>query len=90
MVIPRTQIEQDVEYHGVTKPSRGENPVAASSNFFELGHSAALSPVVATIARCRVIHRVARNRKKARRAAVAAQMRDHAFRNRTTDPVSDD
>ena len=88
--VARIQRELDAEDHGIKKPSRGKKLVAARANVFERGDMAAVASVDATIARRKATHRAARNRKKARKAAVAAQMRNYAFQNRTPDPLSDD
>ena len=50
----------------------------------------AVASVDASIAQHQATRRAARNRKKARKGTVAAQMRDYAFQNRTPDPLSDD
>ena len=88
--VARIQKELDAEDYGVAKPSRGEKLVAARANAFERGDMAAVASVDATIAQRQANRRAARNRKKARKAAVAAQMRNYAFQNRTPDPISDD
>ena len=64
--------------------------VAARAKAFERGDMQAVAPVDATIPKRQATRRAARNRKKARKAAVAAQMCDYAFQNRTPDPLSDD
>ena len=64
--------------------------MAARADAFEHGDMAAVASVDATIAQRQATRRASRHRKKARKAAVAAQMRDYAFKNRTPDPLSDD
>ena len=49
---------------------------------------AAVASVNASIAQRQVTRRAARNRKKACKAAVAPQLRNYAFQNRTPDPLS--
>ena len=88
--VARIQRDLDAEDHGIKNPSRGEKLVAARANAFERGDMAAVASVDATIAQRQATRRAARNRKKARKAAVAAQMRTYAFQNRTPDPLSDD
>ena len=88
--VARIQKELDAEYHGAYKPSRGEKLVAARANTLERGEMEAVASVDATITKRQATRRAARNREKARKAAEVAQMRDHAFQNRTPDPLSDD
>ena len=88
--VARLQRELDAEDHGIVKPSRGEKLVAARANAYERGELAAVASVDASIAQRQATHRAARHRKKARKAAVAAQQRDYAFKNSILDPLSDD
>ena len=88
--VARIQRELDADEYGVTKPFRGEKLVAARANAFERGDMAAVASVDASIAQRQATRRATRHRKKARKAAVAAQMRDCAFKNRTPDLLSDD
>ena len=88
--VARVQKEMDAEDHGVVKPSRGEKLVAARTNAYQRGDMATVASVDASIAQRQATRRAARNRKKARKAIVAAQMRNYAFQNRTPDPLSDD
>ena len=64
--------------------------VAERADAFERGDVAAVASVDATITQRQATGRAAHHRKKARKAAVAAQMRDYAFNNRTSDPLSDE
>ena len=82
----RIERELDAEDHGVTKPSRGEKLVLARAKAFERGDMVAVASVDATIAQRHATRRAARHRKKARKAAVAGQMRNYAFQSRTPDP----
>ena len=86
----RIQRELEADEYGVTKQSRGEKLVAERGNAFERGDMVAVASVDATIAQRQATRRAARHRKKARKAAVAAQMRNYAFQNRTPDPLSDE
>ena len=88
--VARIQKELDAEDHGIKKPSRGEKLVAARANACERGDREAVESVDASITQRQATRRAVRNRKKARNAAVAAQMRDYAFQNRTRDSLSDD
>ena len=88
--VARLQRELDDEDHGVTKPSRCEKLAAAGANAFERGDMVAVAPIDATISQRQDTRRDARNRKRAREAAVAAQTCDYAFQNNTPDPLSDD
>ena len=74
----------------LSKAFRGEKLVAARANAYERGDMAALASFDKSIAQQQATRRAARNRKKARKAAVAAQMRDYAFQNSIPDPLSDD
>ena len=89
MGVARIQKELDAEDHGVPKPSRGEKLVAARANAFERGDVEAVASVDATISKRQATIRAAHNRRKARKAVAAAQMRDYAFQSRTLDPLSD-
>ena len=51
---------------------------------------AAVASVDATIAQRQAICRADLHRKRARKAAVAARMRNYSFKYRTPDPLSDD
>ena len=51
---------------------------------------AAVASVDVSIAQRQATRWSARNRSKVRKAAVADQMRDYAFQNRTPDTLSDD
>ena len=64
--------------------------VAERANAFERGNMAAVASVDATIAQRQATGRAARHHKKPRKAAVAVQMRDYAFNDRTLDPLSDE
>ena len=88
--LARIQKELNAEDYGIAKPSRGEKLIAARANAYERGDMAAVASVDASIAQRLASLRAARNRKKARKAAVAAQMHDYAFQNRTPEPLSDD
>ena len=88
--VARIQKELDAEDHCIKKPSQGEKLVAGRANAFKRCNMAAVASVDATFAQRQATRRAARNRKKARKAAVAAQLRNYAFQNRTLDPLSDD
>ena len=57
--------------------------IAARAIAYILGDMAAVASVGASIAQRQVTRQAARNREKARKAAVVAQMCDYAFQNHT-------
>ena len=64
--------------------------VAACANGFERGDMAAVASTDATIIERQATLLAARHHKKERKAAVAAKMRDYAFKDSTPDTLSDD
>ena len=64
--------------------------VAARANAYERGYMAAVALVDASIDQRQATRRDAKNRSKTRKSAVAAQMRDDEFQNRTPDPFPDE
>ena len=63
--------------------------VAARYNAYERGDMRAIAFVDTSTAQRQATRRAVRNRKKAPKSAVAAQMCDYSFQNRTPDPLSD-
>ena len=67
-----------------------KNLVVARVYAFKCGDMVAVSSIDTTIAQRQTTDRAARYLKKPRKPAVAAQMLNYAFQNRTTDPLPDD